>query len=405
MPSMNLLERYVFKRAGAAALITLGSLAGVVWIIQALRELDIVTTQGQTVIAYLALTTLVIPMLLLAVIPIALLLATVYTINTLNSNSELVVINSSGASSWVLAKPLLVLALICSLFTGIVGHWVSPWSLLTLKVFATELRADLVQVMIREGTFTRVENGLYFHVAKRESGGTLSGIMISDEREPGKSIIFTASKGIVSRDGDRAFLLLKDGEIQQRNADSEAMTVIRYDSYLFDLSTFAAKIDIGDTRPKERTTPELLNPDPNDRYFRERPGLYRAQIHERFSEMIWPFTYVLVILAFAGHARSNRQGHGSAIGAGMLTAAFLRGLAFSAVSSMKSDPSAVILVYALPVAGIVISIWFLATGRPVALPRPAQARIDTTLAKTQARFAEVGQRYLALRRRIAGVRA
>ena len=89
----------------------------------------------------------------------------------------------------------------------------------------------------------------------------------------------------------------------------------------------------------------------------------------------------------------------------MLTAAFLRGLAFSAVSSMKSDPSAVILVYALPIAGIVISIWFLATGRPVALPRAAQARIDMTLAQTQARFADVGQRYLALRRRIAGVRA
>jgi lipopolysaccharide export system permease protein len=405
MPGMNLLERYVFGRAGVAALITLGSLAGVVWIIQALRELDIVTTQGQSIIAYLALTTLVIPMLLMAVIPIALLLATVYTINTLNSNSELVVINSTGASSWILAKPLLILALACSLFTGAVGHFVSPWSLLTLKVFATQLRADLVQVMVREGTFTKVENGLYFHVAKRESGGTLSGIMISDEREPGKSIIFTAASGLVSRNGEKAYLLLKDGEIQQRNADSDAMTVIRYESYLFDLSTFAAKIDIGDTRPKERTTPELLNPNPDEKYFRERPGLYRAQIHERFSEMIWPFTYVMIMLAFAGHARSNRQGHGSAVGAGMLTATLLRGLAFSAVSSMKSDPSAVFLVYALPIAGIVGSAWFLANGRPVALPKFLQERIDRSTGALQTKLSEIGQRYMAWRRRQSGVRA
>ena len=176
---MNLIERYIFKRAGVAALATLGSLSGVVWIIQALKEVDVFTTKGQTIFAYLVITTLIIPMLLLAVIPIALLLATVYTVNTLNSNSELVVVNASGASNWVLAKPLLILALMCSLFTGYVGHFVSPWSLLTLKAFSTQMRADLVSVLIRDGQFTTIEDGLIFHVARREAGGVLSGILIS----------------------------------------------------------------------------------------------------------------------------------------------------------------------------------------------------------------------------------
>lgn len=405
MLKMRLIERYIFQRAGIAALVTLGSLSGVVWIIQALKELDVITNKGQTVIAYLALTTLAIPMLLLAVIPIALLLATVFTVNTLNSNSELVVINASGASSWILAKPMLILALLCSLFTGIVGHYISPWSLLTLKVFATEMRADLVQVIIREGAFTAVDDGLVFHVAKREAGGVLSGILISDEREPGKSTLFTAAKGYVSRQGDTAYLLLKDGEIQQRSADKDAITVIRYQSYLFDLSTFAAKIEIGDIRPKERTTPELLNPDPEDRYFKERPGLYRAQIHERFSEMLWPFTYVLVMLAFAGQARSNRQGHGSAIGAGMLTATLLRGLAFSAVSSLKSDPSAVFIVYALPLAGMAGAAFVLYRGKPIALPKAMQDRIDRSTKAFRQRVGDIKERYFAWRRRMAGARA
>jgi lipopolysaccharide export system permease protein len=402
---MRLIERYIFQRAGIAALVTLGSLAGVVWIIQALKELDVITTKGQTIIAYLALTTLAIPMLLLAVIPIALLLATVFAVNTLNSNSELVVINASGASNWILVKPMLILALLCSLFTGIVGHFISPWSLLTLKVFATEMRADLVQVIIREGTFTKVDEGLVFHVARREAGGVLSGILISDEREAGKSTLFTAAQGLVSRDGENAYLLLKDGEIQQRNAANDAVTVIRYQSYLFDLSTFAAKIEIGDIRPKERTTPELLNPDPNDRYFKERPGLYRAQIHERFSEMLWPFAYVLVMLAFTGQARSNRQGYGSAIGAGMLTATILRGIAFSAVSSLKSSASAVFIVYALPLAGIVVAAYVLYRGKPIALPRTMQDRIDNSTLAFQRRLADWTSRYMAWRRRMAGVRA
>ncbi len=405
MPSMRLIERYIFRRAGIAALVTLGSLAGVVWIIQALKELDVITTKGQTIIAYLALTTLAIPMLLLAVIPIALLLATVFAVNTLNSNSELVVINASGASSWILVKPMLILALLCSLFTGIVGHFVSPWSLLTLKIFATEMRADLVQVIIREGEFTTVDAGLVFHVARREAGGVLSGILISDEREPGKSTLFTAAKGYVSRQGENAYLLLKDGEIQQRSAEKENVTVIKYQSYLFDLSTFAAKIEIGDIRPKERSTPQLLNPDPEDKYFKERPGLYRAQIHERFSEMLWPFTYVLVMLAFAGQARSNRQGHGSAIGAGMLSATVLRGLAFSAVSSLKSDPSAILIVYALPLLGILGASFALYRGKAVALPKTMQDRIDLSTLAIQRQSAMIFERYLAWRRRSPRVRA
>lgn len=402
---MKLIERYIFKRAGLAALITLGSLAGVVWIIQVLKELDVFTTKGQTIFAYLALTTLAIPMLILAVIPIALLLATIYTVNTMNANSELVVVNASGASSWVLAKPLIVLALICSLFTGLVGHFISPWSLLTLKVFATEMRADLVSVLVREGQFTKIEDGLVFHVARREAGGVLSGIMISDEREAGKSIIFTASKGYVSRKDDGAYLLLRDGEIQQRTAETGDLTVIKYDSYLFDLSTFARKVELGNLRPKERTTPQLLNPDPNDPYYREKPGLYRSQIHERFSEMLWPFAYVIVMLAFAGQARSSRQNHGSAIGAGMLVVTLLRGLAFSAISATKGDDSVVWLVYALPLAGIGGGIWFLAANKPVALPRNVQARFDTASVKLNARVSALTGRYLDWRRRLAGARA
>jgi lipopolysaccharide export system permease protein len=402
---MNLIERYIFRKAGAAGLVILGSLAGVVWIIQALRELDVITAKGQTIIAYLALTTLAIPMLLLAVIPIALLLACVFTINTMNTNSELVVLNASGASSMVLARPLILLALLCSLFTGAVGHFVSPISLVTLKVFANKMRADLVSIIIREGSFNKVDDGLVFHVNKREAGGVLSGIIIADERDPTKSMIFSAERGFVSRKGDDAYLLLKDGEIQQRSSDKEEVTVIRYDSYLFDLSTFSAKAEAEAMRPKERTTPQLFNPDPDDPYFKDRPGLFRAQIHERFSEMLWPFTYVLVVLAFAGQARSSRQSHGSTIVAAMVLLTVLRGMAFSAVSATKGDESAVWLVYALPLGGIVFGAWFVLRNEPVQMPRRLQAHADKASVAVAQGFQRVYGSVSSWRRRMAGARA
>ena len=398
----NLVERYIFMRALVATLITLGSLAGVVWIVQALRKLDIVTAKGAAVLMYLQLTTLAVPMLFLAIIPIALLIATVFTINSLNSNSELVVINASGASNWVLVKPLLTLALLCSLLVGFVGHFVISWSLINLKSRAAEMKADLVSIVVQEGAFSQIEPGLTFHIAKRDAGGLLGGILISDERDEKISVVYTAREGVVTKINNNSVILLKNGEIHQRNHEDGSVTVITYQSYAFDLSTFAGKIQQLVLRPKERTTFELINPYADDKFYKTQPGLYRAAIHERFSEMLWPFTYVILILAFAGQARSTRQSYGTAIAAGVAMAIILRGIAFSGVSSLKSDPNAVYVVYAMPLLGIGFGSWYLFRNQLVSLPKPASDWIESQQLRLSQQLESVYGKYLLFLRKRAG---
>ena len=399
----NLIERYIFGRALVATLLTLGSLAGVVWIVQALRNLDVITTKGAALLMYLQLTTLAVPMLILAIIPIALLVATIFTISSLNTNSELVVINASGASNLVLIKPLLTLALLCSLFVGFVGHFVIAWSLTNLKTMASNMKADLVSIVVQEGSFNEIEKGLTFHIAKRDAGGLLKGILISDERDKELSIVYTAHKGVVTKINDNSAILLSNGEIHQRNQKDGSVTVISYNSYAFDLSTLAGKAEKLNLRPKERTTPELIYPDFDDHFYKTKPSLYRAAIHERFSEMLWPFTYVVILLAFAGQARSNRQSYGSAIMAGVGLVLILRGIGFSGVSSLKSDPNAIYVVYAMPIIGIVFGGWFLAFNRLVALPKSLSDFIDRQTLKASVQFERIHATYLEFLRHKAGV--
>ncbi len=394
----NLIERYIFKRAMMASLVILGSLVGVVWVVQAMRKLDIITSKGAAVLMYLQLTTLAVPLLILAIIPIALLVATIFTVNSLNSNSELVVINASGASNWVLVKPMLTLALICSALVGFVGHFMIAWSLVDLKTKAAEMQADLVSIVVQEGAFNKLENGLTFHIAKREAGGLLGGILISDERDKKSSIVYTAREGVVTKVNGNSTILLKDGEIHQINHEDDTVTIIKYESYAFDLSTLAGKIKSLKLRPKERTTPALFHPDPNDFYYKNAPGLYRAAIHERFSEMLWPFTYVMIILSFAGQARSNRQSFGAAIFGAVSVTLLLRGLAFSGVSSLKSDPNAVYVVYALPLSGIILGGWFLIRNQPVSLPKPIFDWIEQRHLRNLAQLAAWRDKYIRYRR-------
>lgn len=403
---MNLIERYIFRKASLAGLLILGSLLGVVWVVQALRQVDVIATNGQSLFTYLSMTTLAVPGLILAIIPIALLLATIYTINTMNTNSELVVVSASGFSNFQIAKPLIVLAFLCSLTAGVVGHFLTPISLAKLRGYITDMRADLVSVIIREGSFNTIEKGLTFHIGRRGAGGILYNILISDDRaENDASIIYSAKEGFTTRTNAGSFLLLKDGEIHQKDRSDGSVTVVKYQSYLFDLSSFSGPAKAVILKAKERTTPQLLTPQPDDRIYKQAPGRFRAQIHERFAEMLWPFAYVFMILAFAGQARSSRQSFATSIGAATASVIVARGLGFSSVSALKTDPDAIFMVYALPIACIIFGAWFVFSNQPASLPKPLVDRIDVFNGKVSHYFEELQARYKKYRRRRAGVEA
>ena len=83
---MTLLERYILKITFSAFAACLVALTGVIWITQALRELDLLTGKGQTLFIFLTVTGLSLPARVLAhpvvervadLIPVALLAALV----------------------------------------------------------------------------------------------------------------------------------------------------------------------------------------------------------------------------------------------------------------------------------------------------------------------------------------
>src|SRR3954462_11505044 len=113
---MNLLERYILKIAFGAFLSCLLALTGVIWITQALKELDLLTSKGQTILMFLTVTGLSLPTLVTVIAPVALLIATIYTLNRLNGDSELMGMGAAGMAPGRLLSPFLALsAAVCAL--------------------------------------------------------------------------------------------------------------------------------------------------------------------------------------------------------------------------------------------------------------------------------------------------
>ena len=125
---MNTIGRYIFRIVAGAFVISLTVLTGVVWVTQALREIDLLTTKGQTLWLFLYMTVLALPALIMVIGPVALFIACVYALNRINADSELVVVNAAGASPWVIYKPFVILGVIVTLLTGSISLIVMPES-------------------------------------------------------------------------------------------------------------------------------------------------------------------------------------------------------------------------------------------------------------------------------------
>jgi len=354
---MSIFFRYIFRQAAGSLLLILASLGGVVWIALALKQLNVVTSQGQDAVMLLKMTTLALPNLLAIIAPFALLIAAIHTLNRLNSDSELIVMTASGATTWTPAKPLLVLALLVTVAVGFVNHIGMPWSLKLLRQYIVEVRTDLLTQVIQPGRFSTPEAGLTFHIRERALNGDLYGLVVDDRRKPDEAQSYLAEIAQIVKQDDTAYLIMTNGHIHRRAPGDDAAQIIAFEKYIVDLDRFDKRqSNKFDYKPRERYYHELINPDENDTYYQAHKGHFRAEFHERFANPLYPLAFVLIALATVGQAQSTRQNRNERMIMGFVAAVGCRlgGLAVNNLVVLRAEY--VPLLYVLPLLAIVLSI-------------------------------------------------
>lgn len=371
---MSIVFRYVFRQAASALLLILASLGGIVWIALALKQLNVVTSQGQDGWLLLKMTTLALPNLLAIIAPFAMLIAIIHTLNRLNGDSELIVLTASGATGWTVARPLIALALLVTMAVGFVNHVGMPWSLRLLRDYIVQVRTDLLTQVIQPGRFSTAEQGLTFHIRERTPNGDLRGLIIQDTRDKENSQAYLAELGQIVKQENGAFLVMSDGHILRRGQDSDAAQIIEFEKYAINL----AALDEGqptqvDYKPRERYLDELINPAPDDKTYHTQVGQFRAELHERFANPLYPIAFVLIALAAVGQAQSTRQNRVEGVIFGFVAAAGCRlgGLAVNNLVAL--DAAFIPLLYAIPVGASLGSLVLIARN---ARPRAGPSRFE-----------------------------
>jgi lipopolysaccharide export system permease protein len=304
---MGALDRYIFRTTFGAFLLVLISLTAVIWLTHALREIDLMTNQRQTILTFIGITGLLIPMLVLVIAPLALVVAVGHTLNRLNTDSEIVVMNASGMSPWRVFRPFLMTTLLVSALVLVVSAYVAPAGLRELRDWATKVKADFVVNIVQPGRFLSIERGLTFHIRERRGDGQLMGIFIDDRRDPNERVTLLAEYGEIVEIGRGTFLVLINGSVHRLETARTDPTIVKFERYAFDLSRFAGGPQLGALGVRERNLWDVAFPDPDDPTYKQVPTHFRAELHDRLAAPIYPIAFTTLCFAILGAPRTSRQ--------------------------------------------------------------------------------------------------
>ncbi|SEL31670.1 lipopolysaccharide export system permease protein [Pacificibacter marinus] len=230
----------------------------VFWVNKAVSLLDTMMGDGQSIAAFLKITSLGLPILIADVLPITAFIAAVFTVNRMSSESELIVVQASGFSPWRLARPVLVFGFIASLMVASVTHILGPMAQHELSVKQAELSRDVTARLLTEGTFVHPVTGITFYVREIPPSGELLDIYLSDSRSNTQRTNFLARRALIVKEDDGPVLLMFDGESQSYNVQSKKLAVTTFDSFAYGLGDLLGSASTGTRQLRAIPSQELI---------------------------------------------------------------------------------------------------------------------------------------------------
>jgi lipopolysaccharide export system permease protein len=379
---MGSIDKYIFRTTLASFAVVLISLTGVIWITQALRGIDLMTSQGQTILTFLGVTGLVIPALVLIIAPIALMIAISHTLNKLATDSEIIVMNAAGLSPIRLFVPFLYATMIVALLVAFIAAYLAPDGMRRIKQWDAEITADVLANILQPGRFSQLDQNLTIRIRERQPGGVLAGIFVDDRRDPKERVSIIADQGTVLNNERGSFLVLQDGHLERFEAGKQDPALVSFDRYAFDMSKFSNRSADVVYGIRERYLWELISPSPDDAMYKQLPGQFRADLHDRLMAPLYPFAFAALTFAFLGTPRTTRQSRNFSMANAILAVFGLRMIGFACSVMAVKSPLAVLVQYLLLALAIGASIWVILVGAVIEPP----TRLVDAISRSNARL-------------------
>ncbi len=211
----------------------------IIWIIQAVNFLDLVSDDGHSLSIYFYYVSLNFPKIFSKTIIFVFFISIFYIINKYDNSNELIVFWTNGIKRIHLINFIIKFSVFFLILQLILNVFIVPKSQNLARNFIKESNIDFLPKLISEKKFINVVKNLTIFVEDYMKGGELKKIYINEKIDREKSKIIVADRGKIIKKSDKYILRLYDGAITNINIDKTF--AINFSETDYDLSNFSTK--------------------------------------------------------------------------------------------------------------------------------------------------------------------
>ncbi len=189
------------------------AITSIVWVIQGVNLLDIVTEKGHSIKVYFFYTTLNLPKIFSKLLVFTYFLTLFVVINRYEDNNEILVFWTNGIKKITFINFIGIFSILIVVLQLILNLYIVPYTQSLAQQYLKNSSLDFFPKLITEKKFSNVMEDLTIFVEENEEKGNLKGIYIKEKLDNGDYKIIISNKGKLLQDDNGLNFKLLDGKI------------------------------------------------------------------------------------------------------------------------------------------------------------------------------------------------
>ena len=211
----------------------------IIWITQAVRLLDLISEDGNSISIYLLYILSTLPKIISRIFIIVFFISLIVTISRFENFNELRAIWFSGLDKKKFINYLVKYSILLTLLIILIRLFVVPYFSNYSRYLLLNSEVGSIAPLIKQNNFNNPLKELTVYVGKKNQINEIEEIVLfEDNEEKTKTII--AKSGVIVKENNKNLLVLVDGSIQEKNKNGK-ISILDFDKITLDLNQYNKK--------------------------------------------------------------------------------------------------------------------------------------------------------------------
>ena len=237
------MKKKIFKKLYSETfvffLITLFTLTSIIWILQAVNFLDIVSEDGHSITTYFKYSSLNIPKIINETFLLSFFLALYYIFVLYEENNQLLIYWSNSISKLHFLNKIILFSFGLMIISLVLSLLIVPYTQDKARSFIRTSNLDFFPSLIKPKKFIDTVENLTVFLDKKENK-KIQKIILKDTSNSENIQIIIAKEGQIVNDGDNKYLILNNGKIINKGPEKRS-TIFDFKETTLNLNKYETK--------------------------------------------------------------------------------------------------------------------------------------------------------------------